>query len=244
VRDFLLRGHYSDTRSLGPDDLAAMRPAAPPRPRKPRAARVVPAPAVTPASDVVFGGIACFCGERFGPDRAAEFMLHLRAEVGGDLAELARIREWRRKVAGNPGYRARQAARVRERRAADPEFRERLNAAQRERRQRPDVAEQRREYQRAPAQKAQRNARQAERRREQARPCQCGCGEMTSQPGVRYKAGHHNRVKPTRVTDPAKVAEAVQRRNAGDAVQLIATAMGVHPETVRRWLRSPNGHAQ
>ena len=57
TRAWLLRGHFTGKRSLGPEDLAAMRPAAPPRPRKPRTRRDVAPPAVAPASAAVFGGI-------------------------------------------------------------------------------------------------------------------------------------------------------------------------------------------
>jgi len=52
-----------------------------------------------PASETIFAGIVCFCGQRFGPEQAAGFMIHLRAEVGADLQLLAKVREWRRKTA-------------------------------------------------------------------------------------------------------------------------------------------------
>jgi len=237
LRDFLLRGTYSDTRSLGPEDLAAMRPALPPRPRKARAK--MPQRVSAPAEPVTVS-VQCFCGRVFEQADAVEFMRHLREEVGDSLEELARIRRWRKATTSSPEYRQRSAARKRERRATEPGFAERLNAAQRERRQRPEVKAARREYEASrradPQWRERRNAAQQQRRHERAATCKCGCGEKTSGPGVDYKAGHHNRVRPTRTADPARVAEAVRRRDAGETRKAIAAAMGVHPATVGRWL--------
>lgn len=97
--------------------------------------------------------------------------------------------------------------------------------------------EQRREYQRTPEQRAQRNARQAERRAERAGVCECGCGQMTSQPGARFRAGHHGRVRPTRTIDATRVAEAKGRSAAGHTPRLIAADMGVSITTIQRWLK-------
>jgi hypothetical protein len=72
-----LAGTSSAERTLDQRDLAAMRPQAAPRTRKPRSA---------PVLREVTSGIVCFCGERFGEHQALEFMLHLRAEVGGVLS--------------------------------------------------------------------------------------------------------------------------------------------------------------
>jgi len=87
------------------EEIAALRPMieSAPRPRKPTVLREVT------------NGIVCFCGERFGEAEALEFMLHLRAEYGEDLVKLERARAWHREY-------------MRNRRATDPEFAERVRA--------------------------------------------------------------------------------------------------------------------
>jgi hypothetical protein len=115
-------------------ELARLRPvkANAPRPRK---------PAGKPA--VVASGIVCFCGERFSEAQSLEFMKHLRAEVGRDLALVNRrrayYREWMKEYSKRPGVRERATERERERIATDPEYRERRHAAARERSRNPEV---------------------------------------------------------------------------------------------------------
>ena len=70
------------------EEIAALRPMAEPKPRAPRK---------TTAKPSVSSGIVCFCGVRFSEAQSLEFMLHLRAEVGEDLAVLERLRDRRRK---------------------------------------------------------------------------------------------------------------------------------------------------
>lgn len=139
------------------EEIEAMRPMAEPRPRAPRKAP-------NPGLRQVTSGIVCFCGERFGEHQALEFMLHLRAEVGEDLAALERrrardrerrrenrtdpvrreleaayMREWRARKLADPEYREyrrEQKNTARRKLRADPEYRERENAADRERRAR------------------------------------------------------------------------------------------------------------
>lgn len=237
LQDWLLRGTYSDKRSLGPQDLAAMRPSLPPRPRK---ARAKMPPRVSAPAEPVTVSVRCFCGQVFEQADAVEFMRHLRDEVGDSLEELARIKRWRRTTTSSPEYRERANTRKRERRSAEPGFAEKLNAAQRERRKQPQAQAARREYEAGkradPQWRERRNAAQQQRRQAQAGICGCGCGEKTSGPGIAYKAGHHNRVRPTRVTDPAKIAEALRRAADGESQAGIAAAMGVHKATVGRWL--------
>ena len=79
-----LRAVSSAERTLDPRTLAAMRSAGQRKARQRRIAQ--PAPEVA-------SGIVCFCGERFGEDRALDFMLHLRAEYGEVL-------EWQERVRG------------------------------------------------------------------------------------------------------------------------------------------------
>ena len=129
----MLRGTSSATRTMDQREIAALRPAAAP-PARPRKA---PAPARQ-----VTSGIVCFCGERFAESQALAFMLHLRAEVGADLARLERQREY---------YRERD----RERRK-DPEWRERANERRNERRK---------ERRKDPEYRARMNERQLERRK-------------------------------------------------------------------------------
>lgn len=126
-----LVGTSSSERTLDERELSSLRPAKQnaPRPRKPTVLREVTK------------GIACFCGERFGEHQALEFMLHLRAEVGDDLAYLEGIRSYRKarweQIRQNPQRAAQERARVAEsarRRRSDPEARERENARRRSRR--------------------------------------------------------------------------------------------------------------
>lgn len=190
-RGSVLRGTYSDKRSLGPRDLAALRPASP-RPRRPRGP-AAPAPETG-------HGIACFCGERFGEGQALDFMLHLRAEVGEDLRLLRNVRRWRAATASRPEYRARQAAAARERRATDPEWRDERNRKGREYKARPEVRERRRKLDAEryaaqaadPERRERRNAAQRARREAAGQPCGCGCGEMT-RAGRPFRPGHHQR---------------------------------------------------
>lgn len=147
------------------EEIAAMRPIADPKPRAPRKPG-------NPALRQVTNGIACFCGERFGESQALEFMLHLRAEVGGELAWAAdkrrRMREsyhryirqpesHERRLQYEAERRQRPSRRERKReydrkRAADPVIRERRLKQKREyeakRRQDPARRERQREYER------------------------------------------------------------------------------------------------
>lgn len=84
------------------------------------------APAKPARGAVVTSGIVCFCGERFSEDQALEFMKHLRAELGRDLAILERQRKrWRERYAADPEkFREKQRARS-SRSRADPEKRRR-----------------------------------------------------------------------------------------------------------------------
>lgn len=95
---------------------------------------------------VVSSGMVCFCGERFSEAQALEFMKHLRAEVGGELAVLERVRaahrvanmsaeQRNRKRSGDrienmsseriTRKRERNREHFRDRYADDPEYRER-----------------------------------------------------------------------------------------------------------------------
>lgn len=137
VRSFLLDGSRlagtsSTRRTLTKEDLAAMRPQAPPRPRKRRSPAAAPPPPRPAASEAVFAGIVCFCGQRFGPEQAAEFMTHLRAEVGRDLQLLAKVRKWRRET--QTRKRRRSGVAPKEPVTAQQQ-RERRNTRQRERRE-------------------------------------------------------------------------------------------------------------
>ena len=138
----VLRGTSSTSRTLCQRELAALRPAVP-GPARPRKAPV-------PAAQVT-SGIACFCGERFALAQALEFMIHLRAEVGADLARLERQREYyrerdreRRK---DPEWRERERERDRER-WKDPEWRARKRERDRELRKDPEYRARMNEYQR------------------------------------------------------------------------------------------------
>ena len=161
-----LTGVSSPERTLDQKDLAALRPAAPPRPRKPRTA---------PPLREVTSGIVCFCGERFGEAQSLEFMLHLRAEVGEDLALLDRWRrsrrEGQRRRLSDPEYRARHVAqgnKSRRERMADPEYRARVNAQRRERMADPEKRArkntQNRERLADPEVRARKNAQEREKR--------------------------------------------------------------------------------
>lgn len=120
----VLRGTSSTTRTMDEREMAALRPAvaAPKRPRKP------------PVKREVTNGIVCFCGERFAESQALEFMIHLRAEVGADLAVLQRRREYHsdyyRERRKDPEYRARESEQQRERRK-DPGYRARQRESNR-----------------------------------------------------------------------------------------------------------------
>ena len=176
----VLRGTSSATRTMDQREIAALRPAAAP-PARPRKA---PAPARQ-----VTSGIACFCGERFAETEALAFMLHLRAEVGDDLARLERRRarnreyererrkdpEWRERRnerRKDPEYRARERANERERRK-DPEYRARMNERERERRKDPEWRERRNERRnerrKDPEYRARERANERERRKAKAR---------------------------------------------------------------------------
>jgi hypothetical protein len=99
------------------DEIAALRPvkANAPRPRKASAQRAM-----------VSTGIVCFCSERFSESQALEFMKHLRAEVGDDLAVLERKRQSER----------RRTREYLKRKAEDPEWREQSRARRRARERR------------------------------------------------------------------------------------------------------------
>ena len=110
------------------EEIAALRPIPEPKPRRKRKTEL----------RQVTNGIVCFCGERFGESDALDFMLHMRAEVGEDLAvletsESASNAAARRRYSTDPEYRERQrarsTARARERYASsDPEERTRYTA--------------------------------------------------------------------------------------------------------------------
>lgn len=119
----------------------SLRRPAEPKPRAPRKA---------PVKRVASSEIMCFCGERFQLSQAREFMIHLRAEVGEDLATLERWRKGsresqRRLRREDPGYVARQREYMRKRYAANPE-RERERQA--EYRKDPAFLKRKREYDR------------------------------------------------------------------------------------------------
>jgi hypothetical protein len=190
----VLRGHSSGVRTLDAADLAAMRPQAPPR-RRSRSRTAAPAaPPVPRASETVAAGVMCFCGQRFGPDQAVEFMIHLRAEVGEDLRQLDRFRENRRRSESTPARKAAKAAQAREKYAASEEYRARRRAAARERMRRKRAAGWKPEV--TPEQAERQRQRQNAARAAAGQPCECGCGEMTRAAGRRFRAGHHQRARP------------------------------------------------
>lgn len=84
-----LVGYSSETRTIDQREMARLRPAK----------KNAPRPRAKPILREVTSGIVCFCEERFGEHQALEFMLHLRAEIGADLAKLERQRTTKRRWA-------------------------------------------------------------------------------------------------------------------------------------------------
>ena len=105
MTDSKLRRTSGPERTLTQRELAAMRPAAAVARRR--------QPSGIPALREVTSGIVCFCGERFGENQALEFMLHLRKEVGEDLAQLESYRAAQREYSRR--YREKYPDRIQER---------------------------------------------------------------------------------------------------------------------------------
>ena len=91
------------------EEIAALRPARENAPKQ----------RAKPILREVTNGIVCYCGQRFSEGQALDFMLHLRSEVGNDLAYLERrraeSRERGRRLGADPEWRARKNQRARER---------------------------------------------------------------------------------------------------------------------------------
>jgi hypothetical protein len=188
-----LRGVSSPERTIGVQELASWRPAKEsPKPERQTA---------KPTFRAVTTGIACFCGERFGESQALEFMLHLRAEVGENLAQLERFRDSHRrasrKYAEKPEtkqYRREWAkshkgdvSAYQEKYRASPKGRQKVKRRNQLERKRRRTDQEWRDEQ---------NRKARERKTRNAPLCACGCGERTA--GGGFRQGHWARTEAGR----------------------------------------------